>query len=407
MPSIYAALWSRPSTGSATNAGRTVAQGFDQLSKAMDLAVKRMGEAWVELPEVERQPRLKGLFVAPEYFFANPGMGKWDSCLGDFRSRPIEQSDKELLVADLIALSKRHPNYLIVPGSVAWRKPLDRSGPSRFQKDSEGNRTGVEKTTSRRDKAAGIVGAPGANQGMGGQLLQSSPFYKAVIDAINGKKKGSPPVPFKYDLEDAFDDNIADGMTTQEAIDDVVDTVMEPKYSKALIAWAGLSPNSMAVIPKKRAKVAAITSGTATHMMRNTAFVLHGGKVVFKYNKRGDFHECIGDGETVFTPGEGLGKTNSIQGVTFGLEICLDHALGILHTGIGSGTPPDVHIVLSDSVDNDDKNMAAISYFVHASTSSTATGVWAAPSWSPANRAKLNEEDPASGGLIKYWKLKI
>ena len=52
MPTIFAALWSRPSTSYA-QVTRTVDLSFDELKEAMTLAVKRMGEAWMKLPEVE------------------------------------------------------------------------------------------------------------------------------------------------------------------------------------------------------------------------------------------------------------------------------------------------------------------------------------------------------------------
>jgi hypothetical protein len=406
VPSIYAALWSRPSTGNMTNAGRTVAQGFEQLSKAMDAAVKRMGEAWMDLEDVEKQPRLKGVFAAPEYYFATGGMGTWDQSAGNFRSRPIEQTAKESLLNDLISLSKRHPNYVIVPGSVAWKKPLDRVGAENYVKDkTTGLRTTTPKAIDRRTKVAGIVGAPGANQGMGGQRLIVDEFWQAVSDAVQGLPRGTPPKQCPYNLEQAFENNVNSGMSGQAAFDKIYADMRLSPYAEAICAWAGLPP--VAVIPKKSEKVNAITSGTATHLMKNTAFVLYGGNVVFKYNKRSDFHESIGDGKTVFMPGTGLGKTNAIMGVTFGLEICLDHDIGMLHTGVGGGSLPNIHIVLSDSVENNSAHMKALNYYLHASTNANETGVWAAPSWTPASNAKLPHTDPADGGTIGYWKLKI
>ncbi len=408
MPSLYAALWSRGSTGSSANAGRTVADSMHKLNKAMDKAVRRMGEAWVELPEVERQPRLKGVFVAPEYYFANAEMGSWDNTAGNFRSRPIEQTAKEALMADLVALSRRHPNYVIVPGSVAWRKPLDRPDSEKYKVDKDtGLRTGPEKTVARRDKVAAVIGATGANNKMGGGRYMSEPFQLAVLDAIAGLTKGTPPVPCPYDLVAYNQGFVSSGADPQQAFEAVIRAVKVSPFAEAICDWAGLPRTAVAVIPKKSEKVAAVTSGTATHLMRNTAFVLHGGKVVFKYNKRGDFHECIGDGSTVFMPGEGLGKTAPILGVTFGLEICLDHAKGILHTGVTDNTVPDVHIVMSDTVTNHTAHMKASKYFLHASTASPLTGVWAAPDWTPADRAELAGTDSADGGAISYWKLKI
>jgi len=404
MPTMYAALWTRPSTGSPSSAGRTVAQGFEQLKKALAAAVKRIDSDWIKLPEKEQQKRLKGVFLAPEYYFANAEMGSWDSGSSNFRTRPIEQNAKEALMLDLITLSKRYPDYLFVPGSVAWRKPLDRPDSEKRKKNPlTGLRTGPLKTEDRRTKAKNVVGASGANWKMGRQPgLPPDGFEQAVWDAICDRLKGGLPCP--YNLRPVFDDEVNDGYTEPQAFERVVASVRRAPYGQAICDWAGLP--RMSYIPKKSEKVGAITSGTATHLMRNTAFVLHGGRVVFKYNKRGDFHECIGDGKTVFKPGEGLGKTDPIHGVTFGLEICLDHALGVLHTGV-SGDLPDIHIVISDSVQNNPAHMKAKQYYLHASTNQNSACVLAAPSWTPADSVKLSGQDSVDGGTINYWKLNV
>lgn len=61
--------------------------------------------------------RVVTVFAAPEYLFADAS-----------DSHFISQGDKDRLLGKLKDMSKRHPNIVFFPGTVAWKKPARRSG---------------------------------------------------------------------------------------------------------------------------------------------------------------------------------------------------------------------------------------------------------------------------------------
>jgi hypothetical protein len=71
------------------------------------------------------------IFVAPEYLFSRPTEENWldpanlwkaspTDPLNQGRNRHLDESDKDKIKRALVALSAKHPGFLIVPGTVAW-----------------------------------------------------------------------------------------------------------------------------------------------------------------------------------------------------------------------------------------------------------------------------------------------
>src|SRR5689334_5736729 len=88
------------------------------------------------------------------------------------QERSHTQGEKDAIVEKLKLLSARHPGILIVPGTIAWKKPFVRTGEQLFKKDKvTGARTTGLKTVSRAAKAQEALarsdsvlgGDPGAN----------------------------------------------------------------------------------------------------------------------------------------------------------------------------------------------------------------------------------------------------
>ncbi len=125
------------------------------------------------------------------------------------------------------------------------------------------------------------------------------------------------------------------------------------------------------------------------YVMHNTAFAFLDGRPRYEYHKHGDFHEAVGSPNLVFIPGHESG-VKTIGGVTMGFEICLDHNIGYLASRTGkhpvglSGEKAkpvverELHIVVSDCVDNEPSHMALWDggYFLHASTNPDCTNVF-------------------------------
>lgn len=96
---------------------------------------------------------------------------------------------------------------------------------------------------------------------------------------------------------------------------------------------------------------------------QNVAYIFLGDQH-FKYHKIGNYEEVMGEtGNIVFAPGNIAGRF-SVGGVKYGLEICMDHAQGVLEKSTGG----DVHVQLlvSSYVASTDAGKAAV--LLHSST---------------------------------------
>jgi predicted amidohydrolase len=384
---ILAGLWSRPSSSGLDRDKET---NLRELRKALKLHKKAMESA--KIPGVG----LRGLFVAPEYYFAQPFSGSWDMTRGRFRTRAIAQTDKEHIVRQLQTISDDFPGVIILPGTIAWRKPLDRVGEYRYERDkSTGMRTDQLKTDDRRSKAFQKIASEG-NSNMATVGYFSVAFQEAVRQAIEedfldfGTRRGNRVAKHGISEHDAF-------------VKLIYKAMRKPEFQQKIIQKYNLPPDAVHFIPQVLQKMA--LQFDATFMMRNTAYLLYDGKIRFKYNKRADFHESIGDDwDTVYVPGDKLGLTEPIEGLTIGMEICMDHANMVLNSGFPEGKQnPNIHIVVSDTVTT--RYARARNYFVHASTNQNATAVWRPGS--PTLETPEAHTDSVAGGNIRYWKLTI
>jgi hypothetical protein len=385
---LLAGLWTRPSSATLN---RPPEFNLVHLRQAVAAHRKRIWAAGI--------PRtgMMGLFVAPEYYFARAEAGAWSPGTNNFRSRAVDQQSKDLIVEGLKKISADAPGTVLIPGSIAWRKPFDRPAREKYHlNELTRERTGPLKAADRRAKNVARITGVG-DFGMGGATKSNDPFMLAVATMIetNG-----------MNCRSVRDQLLAGGMSPRDATRKIYIDLMGPGLREMVCTLNGLDPRSVSVLPGTAEKVAA--AATATYMMRNTAYLLYNGKVRFKYNKKGDFHESIGAGaDTVFIPGDRHGLTDPIEGVTFGLEVCLDHQFGLLRAGFPPGkAAPHVHVVVSDKTDNNPTNMHARKYLVHASTSGPQTSVWdlaGSPKVEPAEEYT----DTVDGGEIRYWKLSI
>jgi predicted amidohydrolase len=120
---------------------------------------------------------------------------------------------------------------------------------------------------------------------------------------------------------------------------------------------------------------------TALKKVHNLTYLLLDGTVMSQYDKHTDFYESksISPDRSVFIPGtqdECPEIGNATRKFRFGVEICFDHANGVLRRT----TPTNLHfhIVVSDHVGNQLANVAMnnTGYFLHASTKYDNSVVW-------------------------------
>ncbi|OEZ63805.1 hypothetical protein [Duganella sp. HH105] len=255
-----------------------------------------------------------GVFVAPEYMFAHQ-IGRGDHNTGD--RRHISEADKSVLLGELTALSTAYPRLLLIPGTIAWRKTFDRVGAKQTS-----TKTGLPKAVSRQDKAVAAL------------QTYANHMQFAMDERLAGRRR----------------------------------------------SLGGTAHNA----PTTAEKVAEVTAAAAIYMARNTAYVLLNGAVVLKYNKRGDYHEVVqADHATIHIPGSQMGRfeVQPVQSVlqpgvpqprpiTFGLEVCLDHACGTARRDLAAhaGGEVDIHIVSSAlvSIGNERLVCKPGGYLIHA-----------------------------------------
>jgi hypothetical protein len=390
------ALWSRPSS---KKLDRTPDQNLMHLREAIGKFDARIRP---KEKEFDNPLEMQVLIVAPEYYFARSYMGKWNGSSKAFETRSIEQDQKDHIVRELRAISRQYPAIGIIPGSIAWQKPLDRPESDRFQRNKlTGETTETLKQTDRRAKALARVEKSGGNRPFEAEV--SELFATHVRKAIKDRKLG-----IYQEYEDLLPTEASAAETkvwTKTVIQGVAN---DPRKREEILNYYQLSRSAVYLTPIKQEKLETLRE--ATHMMQNTTYLLFGGETRFRYHKIGDFHEAIGaDGKTVYVPGHMAGLSPPVGGLTFGIEICFDHSLGLLkRESPKNQKKPDVHVVISDKVDRDKKQMFAQKYFVHASTDASSGGVHDVKgSASRVHSEKAQEEDKVDGGRIRFYKLTV
>lgn len=321
---------------------------------AYELALKRLATQGLDLND-----KPFALFVAPEYLMAQPDPSGRHA---QGSRRHMDEADKDNLLQRFIALSNTCKGMLMIPGTIAWRKSLERSGWDVNHMRADHPQWGQPKTVSRYDKAIGSV-----------QFYQQRQGF-ALTDRLSRALNSGVLAP-----------------TTQQKLDAL-------NQAKALVPHTtahGYAPNDL------------------RYMARNTAYVLLDGLVRLKYNKQADFHEIQDGTSTVHIPGKmdgrfGIQPTNPKQrGIRFGLEVCLDHAYQTTGKEIAQMGKVDVHIITSAQLPTRDANVATVDagYVVHASSNADYTGV-KSRGWFGGNEKPFATETISTFPL-QLWQIEL
>lgn len=100
----------------------THAMQYLDLNNRLAFLYKAVDEAYTHLRHLPANNRkLRGIFVAPEYYFAKQAAGGHHQLSEERYLSDEEQHD---VTASLTCLSRLYPDLLIIPGTMAWKKPL-------------------------------------------------------------------------------------------------------------------------------------------------------------------------------------------------------------------------------------------------------------------------------------------
>lgn len=270
-------------------------QSLDGLDKArvkMERLEQAVAEAWGDIQQsLQAHPVMswQAVFLAPEYYFSKQR---------EVSDRFFSQNIKQWVLHRLVALSRKFPKFLIIPGTVLWTKKAY--------------------TTTKTVTPQG---------------MDQETYAVNANRVANAKNRIQGAAAFGTDT------------TSKE--------------------WAYKNDSSFTTTPAKLLDSAHLKQ---TRIAQNVAYVCLGDQVL-KYHKVGNYEEVRGEsGNIVFVPGNIVGRF-SVGGVKYGLEVCMDHALGVLESTINAPTDK-VHIALivSSYVSNKSSTNGAVT--LHSSTMS-------------------------------------
>jgi predicted amidohydrolase len=207
--------------------------------------------------------------------------------------RFFQHGVKRWIMSALSAVAEDFPRLLIIPGTVLWTKQVSRGAND-------------PKSAARVDRVKARYGAVSG-------LLEPR---RAHIENVHGEEFGD--TSFYVNAQSNEPGWTHEGRFARYENDTVTPSFYLGAVGGSLIA-------------------------------QNTAYVAK-GKTILKYHKVGNSAEVHGEGgELVFAPGS-IAGTFKMGDVRYGLEVCMDHWLGVLS---GSGAAPvHVQVITSSSTPN-------------------------------------------------------
>ncbi len=172
---------------------------------------------------------------------------------------------------------------------------------------------------------------------------------------------------------------------------------------------AGHAPQTPREKLQQLHKAGTDTTGTY-YLADNAMYLFNRGRIIASYTKRADFHERLPDApaNTIFIPGIKPGRA-TVGAINFGIEICFDHANGVLKsTPSGTGVLPSVHLLCSASVGNDTSSVLVREggYLIHASSDESETVI--RRKMSGAWQDAMEKQSPiAKGGKLKLGTIEL
>ena len=239
------------------------------------------------------------LFVAPEYFFSNQQ---------HLDARFFKHEVKRWIVEALKSCAGDYPHLVIIPGTVLWTKRARPSGDA----------------PSTADVVRGNLRVAGVKQ-----------RYATTSDMVD-RLRGHVAVRYAPERDDT-----AWIMDSQQNEQGWTHHGRWERWDNPLDRPAYEQDTHMPTYY--------LDSEPDTLIAQNTAYVLKGDRVL-KYHKVGNSSEVSGEpGDVVFAPGSIVGQF-TVGAVRYGLEICMDHWLGVL---ANSAIPPvHVHVITSSHTEN-------------------------------------------------------
>ena len=253
------------------------ALGFEARLQLLDRALDGAARAMARRDDRYGGRALR-IFVAPEFYFSNQ------------RAHFFDEETKERIRGSLIALSRKYPEILIIPGTVAWYKTWERSASRAWRKVEE-------------------HGAPAAPR----KFSKYHALYKKELDLDE-----APSAAAKY-------------MYEQQA---------EYRARQVCDFGARMTGNDP-TLKVAHNTVFVLYHGKIWHKYNKRFEAIGKEDLSLEVPEDSDYRNIV------FPPTETLSTIPSIKGVRIGVEVCVDHEHGAL---LSAGRNHDIHIVCSATV---------------------------------------------------------
>jgi predicted amidohydrolase len=289
-----------------TNTSPSALNGLGRALSQVSAIEKAVGDAWDAIKlhmQSNPHPFYQSVFLAPEYYFSNQR---------HTNDRFFSQDVKRAIVARLAALAKKYPKFLIIPGTILWKKKAyqselkigTRAKPQQTAKSVARVTSTLNRINTAKTQFNTETNYPGwSHSGKFGR-------NEAAYDADHNEDNFNMP---RYYLEHAEELN--------------------------------------------------------TEIAQNVAYIFK-DDAVLKYHKAGNYKEVNEEqSNIVFAPGNitGLFKVGN---VAYGIEICRDHAQKVLSSANQS---VNIQIIISSWIENTPSSTALANggVLLHSSTQKT------------------------------------
>ena len=335
--SVLVCIWARDNAAQMSWSNEWRLHALFELCKATQAAIQSLGTG------ISYTKPYKAMVVLPEYYFTRIRTSA-------LAAKAMQEDVKDQLVKELLAISLVFPDFLLIPGTIAFRKSLIRP-------DSKKNKaSGQAKTLGRFDK---MMMNLKSDQNVNNNQTFAQPYH----GKHNAQNPGSD-----HSLQIVNSAVHLHGGWTQPPDPD------GRHHPGPGVQWVQKN----------------------YYLYKNQAYVIHKGRILFKYNKQIGFFETQGASQEVQIHAPDVTKTNTamIHGDRFCLEICFDHANTVAKDVVQEEAKaeqafasffntkkpdiaPDFHVVVSDWVQVNDKDIVAKpgGYLIHASTNASAVVV--------------------------------
>ncbi|HHM5609676.1 TPA: hypothetical protein ACRNKK_003844 [Pseudomonas aeruginosa] len=260
-----------------------------------------------------RNKSVNYLFIAPEYLFtANK----------DITSHFMTETQFELIRAQLVFLSLRFPNLMIIPGSAGWFKTRLRSAVKIFRKSL---------AQPQRERG------PEASRDMNKYLER----YQRSIDT---------PLDYR-------------GVVPDRHLSSYTNQYKDLKY--------GQTYDLKQASPKSGQHAAGLKIAKNTCLVLKSATIIHRYDKIFEAQDSTDTDMSKADRQEpfLFMPGEASPIFES-AGIKYGVELCVDHNFAALQVWCKKichpPSPVDIQILMSASTGLESSNIAATQFVLHA-----------------------------------------